>query len=143
VQRTQNLFDYIFGILVVCLCLGCRGGPSFANDGAYRSIEQEVSQKNKKRNYRIILTALIVLMTLTASCQNAPPKIEYIREVPDIVFPVFPPPDCVSFDPETEIVSMPLWYWQDIAEYKLDIDALEEYLSRLRNIENAVEDNEK
>jgi hypothetical protein len=76
-------------------------------------------------------------MTLIVSCRSAPLKIEYIREVPDVVFPVFPPPDCVSFDAETETVSMPLWYWQDIAEYKIDIDAIEEYLSKLRNIDNS------
>jgi hypothetical protein len=73
-------------------------------------------------------------MTLIISCRSAPLKVEYVREVPDVVFPVFPPPDCVSFDLETEIVSMPLWYWQDIAEYKLDVDALEEYLLKLRNL---------
>jgi hypothetical protein len=27
---------------------------------------------------------------------------------------------------------MPLWYWQKIAEYKIDVDAAEEYLDRLR-----------
>jgi hypothetical protein len=29
---------------------------------------------------------------------------------------------------------MPLELWLDIAEYKIDVDAIEEYLSRLRNI---------
>jgi hypothetical protein len=82
---------------------------------------------------------LIVLMTLIASCRSAPPKIEYIREVPDVIFPVFPPPDCVAFDEETETVSFPLWYWQKIAEYKIDVDAIEEYFSRLRNIDTASE----
>jgi hypothetical protein len=27
---------------------------------------------------------------------------------------------------------MPLWYWQKIAEYKIDVDAVEEYLDKLR-----------
>jgi hypothetical protein len=66
-----------------------------------------------------------------ASCQTAP-KIEYVHEVPDVTFPVFPPPDSVTLDEKTETVSMPLWYWQMIAEYKIDVDAIEEYLSRLR-----------
>jgi hypothetical protein len=29
---------------------------------------------------------------------------------------------------------MPLWYWQEIAEYKIDIDAIEKYIMKLRNI---------
>jgi hypothetical protein len=27
---------------------------------------------------------------------------------------------------------MPLWYWRDIAEYKIDVDAVEEYIDKLR-----------
>jgi hypothetical protein len=27
---------------------------------------------------------------------------------------------------------MPLWYWQKIAEYKIDVDAVERYIKRLR-----------
>jgi hypothetical protein len=38
----------------------------------------------------------------------------------------------VEYDEEADMVSMPLWYWQDIAEYKIDVDAAEEYLGRLR-----------
>jgi hypothetical protein len=30
---------------------------------------------------------------------------------------------------------MPLWYWQKIAEYKIDVDAIEKYMNQLRNIE--------
>jgi hypothetical protein len=54
--------------------------------------------------------------------------------MPEVVFPVFPPPDTVTFNPETETVSMPLWYWQKIAEYKIDVDAVEEQWRRLREI---------
>jgi hypothetical protein len=58
--------------------------------------------------------------------------------VPGIIFPVFPPPDSVTLDEETETVSMPLWYWQKIAEYKIDVDAIERYLARLGKIKKAV-----
>jgi hypothetical protein len=27
---------------------------------------------------------------------------------------------------------MPLWYWQKIAEYKIDVDAIETYIKLLR-----------
>jgi hypothetical protein len=30
---------------------------------------------------------------------------------------------------------MPLWYWQKIAEYKIDVDAIENYVSALRQTE--------
>jgi hypothetical protein len=55
-----------------------------------------------------------------------------VREIPAIDFPVFPPPDCVKYDEATDTVSMPLWYWQKIAEYKIDVDAARDYLKRLR-----------
>jgi hypothetical protein len=51
--------------------------------------------------------------------------------VPDVTFPVFPRPDCVTYDDQTDLVSMPLWYWQKIAEYKIDVDAIEAYINRL------------
>jgi hypothetical protein len=38
----------------------------------------------------------------------------------------------VEYNEETDTVMMPLWYWQKIAEYKIDVDAIEEYLDRLR-----------
>jgi hypothetical protein len=59
-------------------------------------------------------------------------KIEYVREIPAVTFPVFPPPDCVEYDEEMDTVSMPLWYWQKIAEYKIDVDAAQDYLTALR-----------
>jgi hypothetical protein len=34
------------------------------------------------------------------------------------------------------MVSMPLWYWQKVAEYKIDVDAIENYINQLRKIEN-------
>jgi hypothetical protein len=70
-------------------------------------------------------------MLSIASCRTIP-KIEYIHEVPDIIFPVFPPPDSVTLDEETETVSMPLRYWQKIAEYKIDVDAAQRQMELLR-----------
>jgi hypothetical protein len=60
-------------------------------------------------------------------------RTEYTYDAPVVTFPVFPPPDCVEYDEATDTVSMPLWYWQDIAEYKIDVDAVEMYLARLRD----------
>jgi hypothetical protein len=45
-------------------------------------------------------------------------------------FPVFPAPDHVTLDEKTETVSMPLWYWQEIAKYKIGVDAVETYLKK-------------
>jgi len=54
--------------------------------------------------------------------------------MPDVTFPVFPPPDCVTYDEKTDLVSMPLWYWQKIAEYKIDVDAINKYIKQLREL---------
>jgi hypothetical protein len=78
-------------------------------------------------------------MILIPSCQTTP-KTEIVHEIPDVVFPVFPPPDCVTLDRETETVSMPLWYWEKVAEYKIDVDAIEEYMSRLREAANVIQE---
>jgi hypothetical protein len=71
------------------------------------------------------------LTLLITACATT--KIEYVREIPAVIFPVFPPPDCVEYDEETDTVSMPLWYWQDIAEYKIDVEAARDYLTILRD----------
>jgi hypothetical protein len=73
-------------------------------------------------------------MLSIAACKTTP-NVEYIHEIPDVIFPVFPPPDSVTYDEETDSVSMPLWYWQKIAEYKIDVDAIEAYINGLRNID--------
>jgi hypothetical protein len=72
-------------------------------------------------------------MLSIAACETTP-RVEYVHEIPDVIFPVFPAPDSVIYDDETDTVSMPLWYWQKIAEYKIDIDAIEGYLVGLREI---------
>jgi hypothetical protein len=69
------------------------------------------------------------MLSITACATT---KIEYVREIPVVTFPVFPPPDCVEYDEETGTVSMPLWYWQEVAEYKIDVDAARDYLILLR-----------
>jgi hypothetical protein len=64
------------------------------------------------------------------------PQVFYVHETPDTpVFPVFPPPDVVTYDDESDTVSMPLWYWQDIAEYKISVDAIHNYLTALQERE--------
>jgi hypothetical protein len=91
-------------------------------------------QKIKKKNFPAILAAISLILSI-ASCKTTP-RVEYIYETPDIVFPVFPAPDSVTYDDETDMVSMPLWYWQKIAEYKIDVDAIESYINQLRKIGN-------
>lgn len=76
----------------------------------------------------IILIALILPLT---SCETT--KTVVIHEYPDVTFPTFPDPEPVVLDGEN--VTMPLWYFTKIAEYKADVDAIEEYLARLREAE--------
>jgi hypothetical protein len=71
---------------------------------------------------------------LITNCKTTP-RIEYIHEIPDVVFPVFPSVDSVTYDDETNLVSVPLELWLDIAEYKIDVDAIEAYIKGLRDID--------
>jgi hypothetical protein len=49
-----------------------------------------------------------------------------------VEFPTFPDPDPVKLDGET--VTMPLWYFTKIAEYKADVDKIEAYMKKLREL---------
>jgi len=40
----------------------------------------------------------------------------------------------VEFNEEDETVKMPLWYWEKIAEYKIEIDAIEKYFSEAEKL---------
>jgi len=75
-----------------------------------------------------MLTGLILLLT----CCVSTTKTVVVHDVPDVTFPTFPDPDPVTLDGET--VSMPLWYFTKIAEYKADVDKIEAYLNELRKL---------
>ncbi|MDR2897484.1 MAG: hypothetical protein LBU99_01625 [Spirochaetaceae bacterium] len=81
---------------------------------------------------------VIVLTLLQTACATTSP--EYIYDVPAVVFPVFPDPDCVTFDEESGLVSFPLWYWEEIAKYKISVNAIEAYLARLRAADTLLEE---
>jgi hypothetical protein len=83
----------------------------------------------KRLNFLPALAASVLTLS-TTSCATT--KIEYAREIPAVTFPVFPPPDSVEYDEAADTVTMPLWYWQKIAEYKIDVDAARDYLKQLR-----------
>jgi len=85
------------------------------------------------------MATLAISLTLSIIACQTSKYIDYIHEIPDVVFPTFPPPDCVTLNDETEIVSMPLWYWRAIANYKIDVDAIESYFDRLREKKNLKE----
>ncbi|GHV79781.1 hypothetical protein AGMMS49944_15720 [Spirochaetia bacterium] len=100
-------------------------------------------QKPKRLNCLAMLMLGIALMLSMQACASQPVQIRteyvYIHDVPDLVFPIFPPPDSVTFNAETETVLMPLWYWQKIAEYKIDVDAIQAYVTQLRKIDEEAE----
>lgn len=76
---------------------------------------------------------MISLMLLMMSCVTRT-RIEYVYENYDIVFPQFPDPLPVEFNEEDGTVKMPLWYWEKIAEYKIEIDAIEKYFSEAEKL---------
>ena len=59
-------------------------------------------------------------------------KTVVVHDVPDVEFPTFPDPDPIVLDGDT--VSMPLWYFAKIAEYKADVDKIKAYLEELRKL---------
>jgi hypothetical protein len=86
----------------------------------------------RKQKKRLCLAAVLLSVStaLTASCAGSP-KVEHVLTAIAVpAFPAFPAPDPVTLDEETETVSMPLWYWQKVAEYKIGVDAVEAYLKK-------------
>lgn len=95
-----------------------------------------------QKTRKIILPVLVIIaissmLSITNCATNH--KIEYIYDVHDISFPLFPDPEAVTYDEKTGTVSMPLWYWQKIAEYKIEIDAIEAYFDKLNKLQMAKE----
>lgn len=86
----------------------------------------------KKRRSWLAVAVATSLTTLSMSCATDT-VVEYI--VPDVVFPSFPNPDCAEYDEESDKVAVPLWWWVDLAEYKVDVDAVEQYLDALKKNE--------
>lgn len=68
-------------------------------------------------------------------------KTVVIHDVPNVTFPVFPDPDPVSVDMTTGVVSMPLWFYEKIGKYKADVDKIEVYFKKLRELNNNKVDN--
>lgn len=92
----------------------------------------------RKRKMMCVVLAVVAtsFLPLLTSCETT--RIEYVRDVPDVSFPIFPAPDGVTYDEESDTVTAPLDWYLRVAEYKIDVDAVEEYLRRLRKeIENA------
>lgn len=86
----------------------------------------------RKTAWKLVTVALILMLVLT-SCKTVkePEKDPVITPS----FPEFPSPyvdgeSVVTFDEETENVSMPLWYWKAIVRYKVDVDTVESILSK-------------
>ena len=95
-------------------------------------------QKMKKAIFPVLIMVAISLMLSTTNCATNR-KIEYVYDIHDVVFPLFPAPEAVTFDEKTETVSMPLWYWQKIAEYKIEVDAIEAYFDKINKLQTAKE----
>ena len=88
----------------------------------------------KKQRYPVLAAVVISLMLSITACATSP-KIEYVYETYDVAFPLFPDPEPVVFDVTTETVSMPRGYWQKIAEYKIEVDAIQSYFEKIRRLQ--------
>ena len=88
----------------------------------------------KSRNL-ILAVLLIGSMLLITSCVTETKVVtKVVHDLPDAEFPVFPDPEPVTLDEATETVSMPLWYYTKIAEYKADVDKIEVLFENLREL---------
>lgn len=72
---------------------------------------------------------LILLTILWTSCTSCPKE----NEIALPAFPTVPSPirdnvPVVSFDIETEVVSMPMWYWRELTTYMIETEAAIERL---------------
>ena len=84
------------------------------------------------RSRNLIRAIILLVLILPLICCVSTPKTVVVHDVPDVTFPVFPDPDPVVLNGET--VEMPLWYFTKIAEYKADVDKIEAYLDKLREL---------
>lgn len=75
---------------------------------------------------------LVSILSMT-SCVSTT-KTVVIHDIPDVTFPTFPDPDPVSVDMTTGVVSMPLWFYEKIGEYKVNVDAIEKTFKELREL---------
>lgn len=91
-----------------------------------------------KRILIILFIALIpcLLPIIFSGCSST--KIEYEYIVPELSFPVWPNPGSEDFplDPETNNAEVPLEYLKRLANYKKDINALEKYYLRCKELYN-------
>ena len=82
------------------------------------------STTKQKKALRLAIAALILTLQLT-SCQSS--KVNPKSEAPQ-----FPEPYdtegnlIVTYDVNTDKVSMPLWYWKKIVRYVVDVQGVEE-----------------
>ena len=82
------------------------------------------STTKQKKALRLAIAALILTLQLT-SCQSS--NINPKSEVPQ-----FPEPYntegnlIVTYDVNTDKVSMPLWYWKKIVRYAVDVQGVKE-----------------
>ena len=84
------------------------------------------------RNRNLIKAIILLVLILPLICCVSSPKTVVVHDVPDVEFPTFPDPEPVTLDGEN--VTMPLWYFTKIAEYKADVDKIEAYLDELRKL---------
>ena len=80
------------------------------------------STTKQKKALRLAIAALILTLQLT-SCQSSKVK----SEAPQFSEPYDTEGNLiVTYDVNTDKVSMPLWYWKKIVRYAVDVQGVEE-----------------
>lgn len=85
----------------------------------------------------LFVTAVFCCLFFTCiSCKSAPVENEYEYVFPVLNFPEWPNPGNEDFEInfDKRVIEVPLSYWDEIFYYKKDIEAVEEYYLKYKNL---------
>lgn len=72
---------------------------------------------------------ILILITVLISCTSCPKENEIaLPQFPTVPSPMKDGVPALSFDIETDIVSMPMWYWKQLTNYMIETEAAIERL---------------
>lgn len=71
---------------------------------------------------------MLILITVLTSCITCPKNEISLPQFPTVPSPMKNGVPVVLFDIETDIVSMPMWYWKQLTNYMIETEAAIERL---------------
>lgn len=85
------------------------------------------------KRFLLLFVCLSAVVVGLGSCRTlVKTEIEYV--VPELNFPTWPNPGPVDFPFEDGVISVPVDYFRQLYDYKKDIEGVEEYYSRCKEL---------